>query len=384
MSKDQNKHSNPFGGKVVSNPFGKTNDEISQNLSTKPKTYESSNFEEKEKNPPKKNEIINEIQTTKTKQIEKSMIKEKDEQQNLKEIMLREYEKLKNFNSNESVMRMNVRTIPSNVEVLKESGITLGLTISPLANTNTIPIIKYKDDEEIPRCNSCKAYINPFLNWIDGGDKWICNLCKSKNITATYYYETIDKTGQRKDIGSRPEISVGSYEFFATKSFLGENFGKDLPSPVYIFAFDVSLASIGSGYLSSCIDGVKQVISDGFPFDINSKIGIITYDSAVHFYNLNKKLTQPQIIQVNESKVFLPLPLKFLFGSISECKDLILSTLDSIQNNFKENIVRDASKLIEALDAISLLTYKIGGKVLLFHASHSIRDNVRNNLYSKI
>ena len=123
--------------------------EINQNLSTKPKTYESSNFEQKEKNPPKKDEIINEIQITKTKQIEKSMIKEKDEQQNLKEIMLREYEKLKNFNSNESVMRMNVRTIPSNVEVLKESGITLGLTISPLANTNSIPIIKYKDDEEL-------------------------------------------------------------------------------------------------------------------------------------------------------------------------------------------------------------------------------------------
>lgn len=382
MAHNQVKHTNPFGGKIVSNPFGKNNEDIVDNHSNNNfKKIESNSFEEKEKEriPPKKNEIINsDYQVSKNKNVEKSMIKERDEQQNLKEIMLREYEKLKIFNSTESIMRLNVKTIPSNIEVFKESGITLGLTISPLANSSNIPIIKYKEDEEIPRCTSCKAYINPFFNWIEGGDKWICNLCKAKNITATYYYEPIDKTGQRKDIGSRPEISVGSYEFFATKSFLGENYGKELPSPVYIFAFDVSLAAIGTGYLSSCIEGVKQSITEGFPFDVNSKVGIITYDSSIHFYNLNKKLTQPQMIQVNDSKIFLPLPIKFLLGNISECKELILSTLDSIQNNFKENIVRDASKLIDAMDAISLLTYKIGGKVLLFHASHSIRDNVRN------
>ena len=234
MAHNQVKHTNPFGGKIVSNPFAKNNEDIVDNHSINNfKKIESNSFEEKERAPPKKNEIINsDYQISKNKNVEKSMIKERDEQQNLKEIMLREYEKLKNFNSSESIMRLNVKTIPSNIEVFKESGITLGLTISPLANSSNIPIIKYKEDEEIPRCTSCKAYINPFFNWIEGGDKWICNLCKAKNITATYYYEPIDKTGQRKDIGSRPEIRVGSYEFFATKSFLGENYWKELPSPV--------------------------------------------------------------------------------------------------------------------------------------------------------
>jgi hypothetical protein len=82
--------------------------------------------------------------------------------------------------------------------------------------------------------------------------------------------------------------------------------------------------------------------------------------------------------QVNDSNVFLPLPLKYLLVSLKDSKDIILTTLDMIQSGFNTNTNREASKFIEVLDATAMLVHGIGGKIIVFHASHSIREHVRN------
>ncbi len=31
------------------------------------------------------------------------------------------------------------------------------------------------------RCTRCKAYVNPFFTFIEGGAKFVCNICEMKN-----------------------------------------------------------------------------------------------------------------------------------------------------------------------------------------------------------
>jgi protein transport protein SEC24 len=33
----------------------------------------------------------------------------------------------------------------------------------------------------IVRCKDCRAYVNPFSRFIEGGQKWICNFCGEIN-----------------------------------------------------------------------------------------------------------------------------------------------------------------------------------------------------------
>ena len=80
---------------------------------------------------------------------------------------------------------------------------------------------------------------------------------------------------------------------------------------------------------------------------------------------------------VNDSVIFLPLPKDSLLVPLATSKDIIISTLDLIQNSFNSSIHKDGNKLIESLDASYLLGKERGGKVLLFNASQSIRDHSR-------
>jgi len=411
-----NKVTNPFGKpndpgvKKVSNPFGPTTQQnegiinnthqydnqgqgqghSQSNVNYPPKAKPNNVIE---KIPPKKNQIHEEPQQqpnysnqnqafSNNQQVQGNnfsntqyLNKSNSNDQMKEELLKKEFEELKSLNSETSVLRTTVTKLPANVDVLKESGVLLGLNICPLQGGDSIPLVKYNDEEEIPRCGGCKAYINPFFSWVEAGDKWICNMCKAKNVTLPYFFESFDKSGQRKDKGTRPEISAGSYEFYATKSFLNND--RPLNKPVYVFCLDVSLAASQNGYLSSAVESIKEAIKEGIPYEDNVKVAIITYDTSVHFYNLDSRLTQPQMFQVNDSAIFLPLPMKYLLVNLVESKDIILSTLDMIQSGFNSNTQRDASKLLEALDSTGMIVHGIGGKVMIFHASHSIREHPR-------
>lgn len=172
-----------------------------------------------------------------------------------------EFDSLKQYNSHECFMRSTVGKFASSGFIFKESNVPHGIVISPLNPALEIPVVSYSEDREIPRCysNSCRAYINPFITWVEGGDKWICNICKMKNITEDYYFSALDKTGNRKDLGKRPEVSCGSYEFIANKTYMR----KDRPqnSPTYVFVIDVSLASSVIGFLSSVIESIKACLN---------------------------------------------------------------------------------------------------------------------------
>lgn len=72
----------------------------------------------------------------------------------------------------------------------------------------TVPVVDLGDAGPI-RCVRCRAYINPFFSFLDGGRSFQCNLCGMVNPTPSEYFCEIDQNGYRRDHAERPELCRG-------------------------------------------------------------------------------------------------------------------------------------------------------------------------------
>ena len=71
-----------------------------------------------------------------------------------------------------------ITVFPSNSETLAQLSLPIAISLCPMKNTGLdIPFVDY-GEKNIPRCpnRNCRAYLNPFVKFIDGGEKWICNI----------------------------------------------------------------------------------------------------------------------------------------------------------------------------------------------------------------
>ena len=226
-------------------------------------------------------------------------------------------------------------------------------------------------DNEIPRCVSphCRAYLCPFTKWIDGGERWVCHLCRCVNITSDYYFNKLNQQNIRIDSNTKIDLAYGSYEYVANKTYRKS----DKPSmfPIFIFAIDVSLASIQNNFLTAVIESIKDVIAgDSLLFCDKTKVAFITYDTSIHFYNL--KNNQPVMLCVKDDELFLPCPINNLLISLNDNKKNVLNLLDLIQNSFINTTCKDSNKIFHAVNAAYILANKIGGRLLIFNASQSM------------
>ena len=192
--------------------------------------------------------------------------------------------------------------------------------------------MSFKNDP-IVRCKECRAYINPFVRWIENGQKWVCPFCGDINNTEQYYYSTIEPDGYRTDHDHRPEFSCGTVDFIANHEYMNR---PPMP-PTFLFAFDVSKPAIDSGYLQTACQTIKSVIEEqtlpGMS-DERCKVAFLTYDKNIQFYNLKPILKQPQMMVMTDvDNIFLPQP-EDLLVTLSESYDLVINLLDNLPNYF--------------------------------------------------
>ena len=291
----------------------------------------------------------------------------------------KEYEsKMKPLNCSQDYISTTTNVFPSNIETLSKLSIPISISLCPMKNTGTeLPLINYGENS-IPRCpnRNCRAYLNPFVKFIDGGEKWICNLCGQINNTEEYYYCDVDKNGERLDINQKEELCCGSYEFVANRSYWRK--GKNPTEAMFLFLFETSLGAIDNGFFNACVESVKDVISnESFYNGNNVKICIITYNLGVDFYSYNEKFNQPQMLVVNDNPMFLPTNRNNLIFNLKNDKDKILQTLDLIQNTFNrnnQNVInnncKDSSQIFQAISGACLIGKNMGGKIIVFSSSN--------------
>ena len=184
-------------------------------------------------------------------------------------------------------MSVNAEFLPDQYQLFKESQIPFAIQVKPLGEVPEVPVPEVSfGNDPIVRCKDCRAYINPFVRWLDNGAKWVCHFCGEINRTEDYYYCDVGADGYRNDHDERPEYNCGTVDFIPVNEYSP----KDGPmAPAYLFAFDVSKWAIESGYLqlacSTLLSAIENRLLPGMQNDI-TQIAFLTYDKDVHFYKL--------------------------------------------------------------------------------------------------
>ncbi|KAK3120056.1 hypothetical protein QOZ80_9AG0680740 [Eleusine coracana subsp. coracana] len=268
-------------------------------------------------------------------------------------------------NCSPRLMRSTVYQIPCTGDLLTMSGMPLALMVQPFSlphpSEEPIQLVDFGEAGPI-RCSRCKAYINPFMRFVDQGRHFICNLCGFSNDTPRDYMCNLGPDGRRRDADDRPELCRGTVEFVATKEFLVRD-----PMPaVYFFLIDVSMNAVQTGATAAACSAIAQAISD-LPEGPRTMVGIATFDSAIHFYSLKRAQQQPLMLIVPDVQdVYTPLQTDLILP-ISECRENMEQLLESIPNMFENNRIAD-SAFGAAMKAGFLAMKATGGKLLVFQS----------------
>uniref|UniRef100_A0A7M4E9H2 SEC24 homolog C, COPII coat complex component n=1 Tax=Crocodylus porosus TaxID=8502 RepID=A0A7M4E9H2_CROPO len=262
----------------------------------------------------------------------------------------------------------------------KQSQVPLAAVIKPLAMLPTEETPPYLVDhgESGPiRCNRCKAYMCPFMQFIEGGRRFQCCFCSCVTEVPPHYFQHLDHTGKRVDFYDRPELSLGSYEFLATVDYCKNNKFPD--PPAFIFMIDVSYNAVKSGLVRLICEELKSLL-DYLPRGGNLeesaiRVGFVTYNKVLHFYNVKSSLAQPQMMVVSDvADMFVPLLDGFLVN-VNESRAVITSLLDQIPEMFadtRETEMVFAPVIQAGLDALKAA--ECAGKLFIFHTSLPIAE----------
>ncbi|CAA6663980.1 unnamed protein product [Spirodela intermedia] len=253
-------------------------------------------------------------------------------------------------NCSPRLMRCTVNQIPCTGEIRLGSNMPLALIIVDFGESGPL------------RCSRCKGYINPFMKFIDQGRSFICNLCGCTNETPRDYYCNLGPDGRRHDADERPELCRGSVEFVATKEFMVRD-----PMPaVFFFLIDVSMNAVETGAAAAACSAVSQAIAD-LPEGPQTLVGIATFDSTIHFYNLKRNVQQPLMLIVPDVEdLYTPLHSEIIV-QLPECRQRLEQLLENIPTVFEKNRIAE-SAFGAAIKASFLALKPTGGKLLVFQS----------------
>ncbi|XP_054060138.1 protein transport protein Sec24B isoform X2 [Rissa tridactyla] len=262
---------------------------------------------------------------------------------------------LRKLNCSPDSFRCTLTNIPQTQALLNKAKLPLGLLLHPFRDLTQLPVIT---SSTIVRCRSCRTYINPFVSFIDQR-RWKCNLCYRVNdVPEEFMYNPL--TRSYGEPHKRPEVQNSTVEFIASSDYMLRP-----PQPaVYLFVLDVSHNAVEAGYLAIVCQSLLENL-DKLPGDSRTRIGFITFDSTVQFYNLQEGLSQPQMLIVSDiDDIFLPTPDSLLVN-LHESKELIKDLLNALPNMFT-NTRETHSALGPALQAAFKLMSPTGGRISVF------------------
>lgn len=258
--------------------------------------------------------------------------------------------------------------LPPSRTILDDSKLPMACIVRPFISDESPPLAIFH--EAIIRCKECLTYMNPFVKFEEVCQFWKCNLCAAQNQTPAWYMAPVDEEGKRKDISKRPELSSLSYDIMATEDYMSRP-----PMPcVYYFVVDISAVSRDTEYLDTICSAIQTLIEkEAIPGMPRTMVGILAYDTGLHFVNLNPIQGQPTIYTVTDAidEIYLPLPYQNFLVPLDECSDLLISALEMIRE-------MPTSPFSTAFRSAIVATYQVlynqGGKAIFFLADSLVES----------
>ncbi|KAG9313371.1 hypothetical protein JVU11DRAFT_5688 [Chiua virens] len=275
-------------------------------------------------------------------------------------------------NSNPKHIRVATWNLPNSAQLARECEIPLAVVVQPFADLDPreepVPLVNCGPSGPA-RCAQCRGYINPWCTWVAGGSRWKCNLCSHETEVSHEYFSNLDANFMRLDHASRPELNKGTVDFcvesdeywappplpkVAPTYFTPEPPPSAPRKPVplhYLFALDTSTSAVESGFLQSVCTTLLNVLyggttTDGLTFEPcfppGCKIGILTFDQTLHFYNLSADLPQVhQLIMADLEEIFLPLR-DGLFVDPWESRTVVENLIGTLAERYSQTAIRES------------------------------------------
>ncbi|KAI9315475.1 hypothetical protein BX666DRAFT_1955853 [Dichotomocladium elegans] len=257
-----------------------------------------------------------------------------------------------------------LNAIPSTDQLLKKSRLPFALVLAPYRTVKEdeqpVPVI---NDGVIARCRRCRTYINPYITFVEGGQRWKCNMCFLLNdVPSAFDYDAVAQ--RPADRWKRAELNYGCVEFVAPMEYMV----RPPQAPAYVFVIDVSYPSIQSGMLATAARTIMDTLHR-IPNNQNrTRVAFITVDSSLHFYSINQQLSEPQMLIVSDlDDVFLPQP-ENLLANLGDSMDAIKLLLEKLPSMFKSTS-NVGNALGSALQAAFKMVSAYGGKIVCLQST---------------
>lgn len=120
-------------------------------------------------------------------------------------------------------MRSSLNNVPTTADMLRTAGLPMAIVLQPLAvpqpGDDGVAIVDFGETGPV-RCSRCKAYVNPYNKWVQGGNAFQCALCSATTPCPPAYFCHLGPDGRRRDAEERPELCRGSVEIVATSEYM--------------------------------------------------------------------------------------------------------------------------------------------------------------------
>ncbi|KAI4810428.1 hypothetical protein E4T44_10968, partial [Aureobasidium sp. EXF-8845] len=272
-----------------------------------------------------------------------------------------------NANCPPKYVRSTLNAIPSTNSLLKKSKLPFALVIQPYATLHDaeddVPV---QVDQVIARCRRCRTYINPFATFLDHSHRWRCNMCNLTNdVPQAFDWDNMKQ--QAIDRWQRPELNYSVMEFVAPQEYMVR-----APQPlVYLFLFDVSVASVQSGLLATAARCVAESLDRIPNADRRTRLAFMAVDSSLHYFTIPRDdsgTTDSNMLVVSDlDEPFLPTP-DGLLVSLADSRQNIETFLGKLQSMF-QNTQNGLSAMGSAMRAGHKMISHVGGKMVVLTAS---------------
>ncbi|KAF4564514.1 COPII coat Sec23p-Sfb3p heterodimer component [Pleurotus pulmonarius] len=207
------------------------------------------------------------------------------------------------------------------------------------------------------------------------------------------YFCNLGANLMRLDHEQRSELNKGTVDFAVNEEYWASQpletlskpyitvepapTGPRTPAPMdYIFAIDISFDSIQSGFVHSACSSIRKILYGGLDddgrsvdaaFPPNSRVAFITYDRALHFYDLSVVDGQTPVLVVSDiDEVFVPLRAG-VFVAPQENRAKVEQLLDALPIRHQETAIREAIMGSAILASLAALAGR-GGQVIMFQS----------------
>lgn len=267
-------------------------------------------------------------------------------------------------------IRSTVNQVPAYPSTANTAHIPMAVVCQPFAELTAfeadIPCVDLGESGPF-RCNRCKAYVNPFFLWHNSGKEATCNFCGQRVEVPLEYMCNLDEKGQRVDKASRPELNRGTVDYVAPSDY-----SETAPVvPATIFVIEATQRSLQCGLLPQVMWTLRSLL--GFMEKPSSRIGILLFDHALHFFAFYPGLDCARQITVSDTEdPFAPCGAEQLLVDAEDpaYRSQIDTLLDELPGLLcAEGLAEQAAGCAALKAATELLGSRGGGHVIMFHAS---------------